>query len=97
MPCLYTNSYPSPTLPYMPRLLTAGPLVRCIFACVQCCLWCFETCLQYINRNAYIETAIYGYSFCRGQCEGSDVVTIHMTYTRYDALVLNPLIYLPIY
>ncbi|CAL4060761.1 unnamed protein product, partial [Meganyctiphanes norvegica] len=31
----------------------------------QCCLWCFEKFLKFLNRNAYIEIAIYGYSFCK--------------------------------
>lgn len=30
----------------------------------QCCLGCFENLLQYLTRNAYIETAIRGYPFC---------------------------------
>lgn len=34
--------------------------------CCQCCLWCFEQILKYLTRNAYIEVAIYGYSFCKG-------------------------------
>jgi hypothetical protein len=32
---------------------------------VKCCLWCCEKCLKFLNRNAYIEIAIYGKSFCR--------------------------------
>ncbi|XP_041483712.1 choline transporter-like protein 1 [Lytechinus variegatus] len=33
--------------------------------CMQCILWLFEKVLRYINRNAYIEIAIYGYNFCK--------------------------------
>ncbi|XP_050737669.1 choline transporter-like protein 1 isoform X2 [Eriocheir sinensis] len=33
--------------------------------CCQCCLWCFEKFLKFLSRNAYIEIAIYGYSFCK--------------------------------
>lgn len=35
-----------------------------LFMCCQCCLGCFERILQYLTRNAYIETAIFGLSFC---------------------------------
>ena len=42
-----------------------GLVVRAVLCCVQCCLWCLEKCLKFLNRNAYIETAIYGYSFCK--------------------------------
>lgn len=31
-----------------------------------CCLWCFDKCLRFLNKNAYIQTAIFGYSFCKG-------------------------------
>jgi hypothetical protein len=33
-----------------------GPILKCC----QCCLWCFEKCMKFLNRNAYIEVAIYG-------------------------------------
>ncbi|KAL4235876.1 hypothetical protein ACF0H5_004265 [Mactra antiquata] len=42
----------------------AGKVVDFILKCLQCCLWCFERFLKYLNRNAYIEIAIYGYNFC---------------------------------
>jgi len=31
---------------------------------LQCCLWCMEKCMKFINKNAYIQTAIFGVSFC---------------------------------
>ncbi|XP_038057483.1 choline transporter-like protein 1 isoform X2 [Patiria miniata] len=40
-------------------------IVAYILKCLQCCLWLFEKVLRFINRNAYIEIAIYGYSFCK--------------------------------
>jgi len=41
-----------------------GPIGEFFLKCLQCCLWCFEKCLKFLNKNAYIEIAIYGYSFC---------------------------------
>eukprot|EP00054_Salpingoeca_dolichothecata_P026510 m.189895 g.189895 ORF g.189895 m.189895 type:complete len:667 (+) comp25677_c0_seq7:74-2074(+) len=41
-----------------------GALVQYFLKCIACCLWCFEKCMKFINKNAYIEIAIYGYSFC---------------------------------
>lgn len=35
-----------------------------LLCCCQCCLWCFEKCIQFINKNAYIQTAIFGKPFC---------------------------------
>jgi len=40
-------------------------LATFIIKCVDCCLWCCEKCMKFLNRNAYIEMAIYGKSFCR--------------------------------
>eukprot|EP00555_Chaetoceros_dichaeta_P004402 CAMPEP_0198263872 /NCGR_PEP_ID=MMETSP1447-20131203/13843_1 /TAXON_ID=420782 /ORGANISM="Chaetoceros dichaeta, Strain CCMP1751" /LENGTH=666 /DNA_ID=CAMNT_0043952625 /DNA_START=79 /DNA_END=2079 /DNA_ORIENTATION=- len=37
---------------------------QAILCCCQCCLWCFEKLLRFINKNAYIQTAIFGTSFC---------------------------------
>jgi hypothetical protein len=32
---------------------------------LQCCMWCLEKCMKFLNKNAYIQTAIHGYSFCK--------------------------------
>jgi len=37
---------------------------QCILCCCQCCLSCFENFLRFINKNAYIQTAMFGTSFC---------------------------------
>ncbi|XP_059830854.1 choline transporter-like protein 1 isoform X2 [Hypanus sabinus] len=37
---------------------------KCLLKACMCCLWCLEKCLLYLNRNAYIATAINGTSFC---------------------------------
>jgi choline transporter-like protein 2/4/5 len=39
-------------------------IADCLLCCCQCCLWCFEKCIKFINKNAYIQTAIFGTSFC---------------------------------
>lgn len=35
-----------------------------IFKCVQCCIWCFEQCIKFLNKNAYIQIALLGTPFC---------------------------------
>jgi len=32
--------------------------------CIQCCLWCLEKCIKFLNKNAYIQVAILGTDFC---------------------------------
>jgi len=40
-------------------------LASAILCCIQCCMWCIEKCMKFINKNAYIQIAIFGFSFCK--------------------------------
>merc|ERR1712117_527768 len=31
---------------------------------VQCCIWCFEKCIQFLNKNAYIQICLLSKPFC---------------------------------
>ncbi|XP_014243856.1 choline transporter-like protein 1 [Cimex lectularius] len=42
--------------------------------CCHFCLYCFEKILVYVTRNAYIEIAIYGHSFCRASHQSVQVL-----------------------
>ena len=37
---------------------------KCLFACIHCCLDCFDRFVRYLNRNAYIYMALSSESFC---------------------------------
>ena len=39
-------------------------VVKVMLAACKCCLCLLDRCLRYINKNAYIMTAIYGHNFC---------------------------------
>jgi choline transporter-like protein 2/4/5 len=39
-------------------------IISFVSCCCQCCFYCMEKFLKYVNRNAYIMTAIYGRNFC---------------------------------
>mmetsp|Transcript_14870 Transcript_14870/g.25406 ORF Transcript_14870/g.25406 Transcript_14870/m.25406 type:complete len:555 (+) Transcript_14870:337-2001(+) len=39
-------------------------IAKAILCCCQCCFYCLEKCMRFINKNAYIQTAIFGSSFC---------------------------------
>jgi len=41
-----------------------NPLVKALLCCCKCCFWCLEKFMKFINRNAYIMTAVYGKNFC---------------------------------
>ncbi|CAE8680096.1 unnamed protein product [Polarella glacialis] len=35
-----------------------------ILKALQCIIWCFEKCVQFLNKNAYIQIALMGTNFC---------------------------------
>lgn len=39
-------------------------VVKYIIICMKCCFWCLEKFLKFLNKNAYIEIAVYGKNFC---------------------------------
>jgi Plasma-membrane choline transporter len=40
-------------------------IAQIVLCCCQCCFWCLECALKFINKNAYIQTAIFSTSFCK--------------------------------
>lgn len=49
-----------------------------VFKCVACCLWCFENCLKYLSKNAYIVISIKGKTFC-GAAKEVFFIILHNT------------------
>ncbi|EEY56105.1 choline transporter-like protein [Phytophthora infestans T30-4] len=39
-------------------------VVKVVMMCLKCFLWCFEKCLKFLNKNAFIIMAMKGRSFC---------------------------------
>ncbi len=39
-------------------------MVKITMMCLKCCMWCFETCVKFLNNNAFIMIAMKGSSFC---------------------------------
>jgi hypothetical protein len=40
-------------------------VIEYLMCVLQCCMWCLEKCAKFLNKNAYIQTSIYGFSFCK--------------------------------
>lgn len=40
-----------------------------VLCCIQCCLYCIEKCMKFINKHAYIITAVKGKRFCAAACD----------------------------
>jgi len=57
---------------YMEKKLKNGgnpsTVATALLKMLQCCLWCVECCMDKINKNGLVWTAIYGDSFCVATC-----------------------------
>ena len=40
-------------------------IASAILCCCQCCFACMECCLKFLNKNAYIQCAIFSTAFCK--------------------------------
>mmetsp|Transcript_32718 Transcript_32718/g.43069 ORF Transcript_32718/g.43069 Transcript_32718/m.43069 type:complete len:609 (-) Transcript_32718:403-2229(-) len=45
-----------------------------ILCCCQCCMMCLEKCVKFINKNAYIQTAIFSTDFCTSCVESFHLI-----------------------
>jgi hypothetical protein len=45
-------------------------IIKKIYCCVQCALWCLEKCVEFINKNAYIQIGLFGEDFCHSAFVG---------------------------
>eukprot|EP00922_Rhytidocystis_sp_ex-Travisia-forbesii_P024367 GHVS01035762.1.p1 GENE.GHVS01035762.1~~GHVS01035762.1.p1 ORF type:complete len:701 (+),score=55.47 GHVS01035762.1:87-2105(+) len=61
-----------------------GHICGALSGCNTCFVWiiwslsylveCFERCIEYINKVAYIQMALYGYNFCRSAITGFKLI-----------------------
>ena len=49
--------------------------VKVVMCLCKCCLWCLEKFMKFINRNAYILTAIKGTNFCKSAKDAFSLIT----------------------
>jgi len=50
----------------------------CFFSMIRCCMSCFEKTIRFLNKQAYIQVAITGKSFCSSANKGSAIVLSHL-------------------
>ena len=51
-----------------------NPVVKVILCLCKCCFWCLEKFMKFINRNAYILTAINGTNFCKSAKDAFSII-----------------------
>ena len=57
-------------------------MTQCLLACLSCIVACFERFVEFLNRNAYIQIALTGKSFCPAAKDAFE--TIWSNATRYS-------------
>lgn len=68
-------------------------VMQYILKCAQCILWCIEKCIKFLNKNAYIQVAILGTSFCTSAKNAFQLIT--RNFARFGVLAtLGSVIYL---
>lgn len=60
--------------PSTKQLQQSNRVVKVAFLVVRCCLWCFEKCLKFLSRNAYIVIAMQGKCFCAASVEAFKIL-----------------------
>lgn len=48
---------------------TENKVAECIACSCSCCFYCLDKCVRFLNKHAYIQTAIFGTSFCTSSKE----------------------------
>jgi len=43
---------------------SGSKFAQAVLCALQCYMWCMEKCMKFLNKNAYIQTAIFGTNFC---------------------------------
>ena len=67
-----------------------------ILTCIgECCLSCLERFMNFVNKNAYIQTAIEGTSFCTSAVAAFNILL--RNFLRLGALTIVSSIFLQVY
>ncbi|GMF30779.1 unnamed protein product [Phytophthora lilii] len=61
------------------QIQQANRIVRVALLAVKCCLWCFEKCIKFLSKNAYILIAMKGGSFCAASARSFKLIFKNMT------------------
>jgi choline transporter-like protein 2/4/5 len=53
-------------------------IVEYALCCLSCCLWCFDRCIKFINKHAYIQCALYGSAFCTSASNAYSLIVVNL-------------------
>jgi len=70
--------------------------MECLFKYIHCCLACFERFIQFLNKQAYIQIALTGKSFCPAAWKAFTIILHHMVDFTMLATIGNGFMYIAI-
>ncbi|EQC34036.1 hypothetical protein SDRG_08250 [Saprolegnia diclina VS20] len=69
-------------------------LVKVAMLCFKCCLWCFEKCIKFLNKNAYIIVAMKGDGFCSSMKESFSLLLANAARVATVSVITTFLLFL---
>mmetsp|Transcript_19940 Transcript_19940/g.9280 ORF Transcript_19940/g.9280 Transcript_19940/m.9280 type:complete len:144 (-) Transcript_19940:60-491(-) len=55
-----------------------NPFVKCLVGCLACLVGCCECILKYINKNAYIQSALFGTGYIVSTYKAVELIGNHL-------------------
>ncbi len=69
-------------LDYLSRKLKpkveVSKVAKYLVCCLKCCFWCLERFIKFLNRYAFIITAVYSLNFCRAANKAFKLITTNI-------------------
>ena len=62
-PIALKRDHPMMKMENNPAMKKIIAVMQCV---INCCMWCIEKIIGYLNKNAYIMAATHGHGFCTG-------------------------------
>lgn len=50
-------------------------IAKYLVCCLKCCFWCLERFIKFLNRYAFIITAVYSLNFCKAAKKAFNLIT----------------------
>lgn len=69
------------------ELVAKNSILKHLFKILLCCLWLFEKFIRFVSRQAYIMTAMMGYSFCRATVAAITLVAANVLHVSTVTVV----------
>jgi len=76
-----------------PKKGTPNRIQKAIFCMIQCCLWCVQCCMDKVNKNAFVWTAIWGDAYCTAACSSFKLIWANLARVAAISVVGNYIVF----